>query len=341
MSLDLRLSLAVVDRNASLLKCRVEEPGRVWRPRLTRTVPPEVLRCLLHHDVTNFVCPSTDDASLLLDHPRRADLTLIVTEFADTDARAKKISELSDRIQVLPIIDHFYHAELLSRASVRRGSSVSVLIDVNVGSNGSGVRPGYDAQRLADAARKLPGIRVEGITADTAFLEDLSDEERQTATHTASSAVRHTQTLLVRDGMPSRTICSRGASVRTLSSAGNIFTELSCQSSFYGDVAALKHCDTPGVEPAVLLHSHVVSRPTLSQAVVSGGYTSLGMTRELPQVVRNPGAVVSAILADVIVLALSCPALDLTIGEAVKLIPASAELSLRLNDVKLDTSATE
>ncbi|HWL08397.1 MAG TPA: alanine racemase, partial [Planctomicrobium sp.] len=62
--------------------------------------------------------------------------------------------------------DHYAQAEQYSDWGIRTGHRFPVLIEVNLGLDQTGVRPGSDARHLALGLKTLAGIRVVGVTGN-------------------------------------------------------------------------------------------------------------------------------------------------------------------------------
>lgn len=336
MSPELYLSISDVEHNVAAIVRRTQEQGTRWRPRLTGCIPAEIIEILLRHGCSDVQCPTDTDLRQFLGNCDSSQLTSVVlTELVTSEEQADQAVAHVPALRLLPMIDHFFHAELLSHAASRRGKMVDVLIDLNVGMNGTGIRPGYDAQRLAVAVRQLPGLKIDGITADTSFLDELDEKERPAAVESMISVTRRTRELLVREGMPCLTMHSRGSHFPLFADFPLVFTEVSCRAAYFGGGITVGDASSIGLVPALRLVTHVASRPSLPQAVLNGGFMHLGTTFRESTIDQNPGAVITAMHADQMVLSLACPALDLTIGDRVDVIPGCAELALRLNPVRL------
>lgn len=294
---------------------RLAEFERGWMPELTRFLPTPVLSVV--REVTAAAsCRSMDDAVEL--HAAGFSKILISRPVVDSNSLAQ-LAELAQSCELTCVADHFRHAELLSNSLRLRNATARLLIDVEVGAQRGGVRPGPDSTRLATAAAQLPGLTIAGVYAD----DDVCDSG-------ASMLDSHAEGLSLDD------IQTVAAHCRRMIQA----TGIDCQNLVTGRrtfASVLKPCDVTislfnpldaAIDAAstnselnrdqlpVVLISRVLSRPTLETCVIDFGSQCTG--RKLPVVAYPKGAVVQRISDDTSTLSLSAASLDLRIGDEVE-----------------------
>ncbi|MEJ7593859.1 MAG: alanine racemase [Planctomycetaceae bacterium] len=138
------------------------EPDRGWAAALTRIVPISVLRELILPVTKLASCSRVHDA----EHLAEAGFDKIVFTGRVVESELlRRLKGVADRTQMVVVIDHFRHAELLSQCMVQTCREIQVLIEVDIGRQSTGVRPGPDASLLARATSLLPGLRVIGVFA--------------------------------------------------------------------------------------------------------------------------------------------------------------------------------
>ena len=229
-----------------------------------------------------------------------------------TEWLAVEIARCARTRPALAVVDHFYHAELLSRTAMLYDTSISVLLSINVGNSHAGIRPGYDAQRLARGISDLPGLLTTGLICDISGItqirdiEDLnavefSDDSRrqpvptsQPAWREAVSALQHTSKLLQQDGtvchlrlatdftrsqfdldFPPQTAAAETAAIIS-NTAADWLTDLV---QLPAELPLLTR-DSIGhdqrfqhtTQAAQTWTSHIISRPSLGYAVADGGW---------------------------------------------------------------------
>lgn len=164
-----------------------------WRPQVTGFTSKESLACCFRNGAAGVVTSSLTELLRVGDLP--SDHLSAPTHLVSLPLSASSVSLLGQRslaAGVLPVVDHFVHAERISILCGDQVQDQAVLILLQGDQAGPGIRPGQDALQLAQGIRRLPGLRVAGIT--------VSVEESQTATAVLRAA-EHTQQLFRKSGI--------------------------------------------------------------------------------------------------------------------------------------------
>ena len=93
--------------------------------------------------------------------------------------RCERAARLADRIVLRVALDSHLAAENLSAAAARVGSTVGVLVDVDLGYKRTGVQSNEAAVQLGQRVTALPGLRLDGIMTYTGHIS--GDDATQTA----------------------------------------------------------------------------------------------------------------------------------------------------------------
>jgi D-serine deaminase-like pyridoxal phosphate-dependent protein len=84
--------------------------------------------------------------------------------------RCQRVAELAERLTLRVALDSTLAAESLSQAAHRRGTTVGVLVDVDLGYGRTGVQSDPQAVTLGQTVEKLPGLRLDGIMTYTGHI---------------------------------------------------------------------------------------------------------------------------------------------------------------------------
>lgn len=304
----------------------------------TGAYAPETLR------QSAIMCSALEDAEWFAG---RAVSEILLTEFPATQHSADRIAELNRGCQLIATVDHFYHAELLSVAARQQSQQLDVAIEVDIGAHRSGIRPGYDAFRLAMAIFRLPNLRLTGLIADIGTWHLVADAGQPPVFDVAEafSALQHTRDLINREKP-----CCDLISVATDHDPESLRcypvitevrgTTVPLNNLFFSErVFQRSTGNETGSRPVITVTSQIISRPSLHRAVAGTGLRSLaaalndsglrlaeiefGKSRRasvFPRLTEMPGATVTSVGPDTLVLELSSAALDLTIGHRVQVI---------------------
>lgn len=305
-----RLNEFVVER-----KCR-------WAAALTDTVPTKLIRDVVL-PVTNLAaCSSVRNVEYLANAGFE---TILMTGRVIDAESLRRFRCVAQRTQIVAVIDHFRHAELLSQCRSPSGCEIHVLIEVDLGMQSTGVSPGPDAALLALAASQLPGLKVVGIFAAANYCcERYNGEELQSRFHAAVTLAEHALRSIHDVGPHCHEIfVSVAATDRRmlqipLGACLIVSPFVDCREEANSDVR----------QPSVSLFATVISRPALEWCVIDAGIIALGNASNIR--VHSPaGASILHSTPDTTTLQLGGQACDLRIGDIVQLTLRNPESLLK------------
>lgn len=313
----LRFCKTTVAETAAAIHGAAMDARKVWISQLCRFVPTDILRVLIEltHDAA---CRRIEDAEYLTASGFQS--VLITLPVVNRDSLSR-LRSLISQAQFTVVIDHFVHAELLSQVAVSAGGTIGVLLDVDLGLQMTGIRPGPDSVLLASALTRLPGIFLRGV-----YVDDRGDDESSTGESTALSFEQsigvaiHCQRIIQESGIACSEIVSGLSMLNeaiahpavTAILANPLSAKLASPNTF-SEVPDRHH------RPAVELVCSVISRPSLECCVIDAGQCNWGDSKHL-QIIDPSGASLLRALPEIAVLSLSGASLDLRIGDEVTLV---------------------
>ena len=314
----LSFSDVAITENVRRLNELAVESHRRWAAALTHVVPIRILR--------EFILPFTKLASCNrihdAEHLAEAGFEQIILTGRVVDSESLgRLRRIAVRTQMIVVIDHFRHAELLSQCAVQCGCEIQTLIEVETGRHSAGVRPGPDASLLATATSLLAGLKVRGVFASAnvrpaEYKHGDMDAEWAGIVAIAGHALRS-----IRDVAPE---CRETViSVSSLRNPSMQDTQINCLVAspfvdFAVDTRLAAH------RPCVSLIATVISRPTLEWCVIDAGTNAFGDMSDI-RIHAPTGASILNSTPESSTLQISGEACDLRIGDPVRLIVGDAE----------------
>jgi D-serine deaminase-like pyridoxal phosphate-dependent protein len=226
-------------------------------------------------------------------------------------------------------VDDPANARDISRAAVRAGTRVNVLVEVNVGLDRCGVLPGNPALELVRSLSSLEGLVFRGIMGYEGglFTHDQAEKERRCAE--ANRLLVETAHLLERGGHPPGIVTAGGSNTFGLTGTCPGITDVQVGSYVTMDL----HNRAFGIdfEQAVTVLATVISRPERHRAVTDAGKKSVSTDEGLPACTR-PGVSVSRLNEEHGILAVEDGAGALAVGDTIELIPAHGCTTIPLYD---------
>lgn len=219
----------------------------------------------------------------------------------------KRLRCLAERTQIVAVIDHFRHAELLSQSIVESAAEIHILIEVDIGRQSSGVKPGSDTTLLAAAASRLPALKVIGV-----FAAAMESRAVRVVNHAARS---------LPDAIADRPETFVAVSSENETSTGEGQIHCVIASPFFRS----DDCShTTAMKSPVCITATVISRPALEWCVIDVGRIAIGDPVGL-RVGSPSGASILHVMPETCTLQLSDEANDLRIGDMIQLTVANPE----------------
>jgi D-serine deaminase-like pyridoxal phosphate-dependent protein len=322
----LLLDMGAVERNiAKMAAFFAGSPCRL-RPHAKTHKLPLIARRQVEAGAVGITCATLTEAEVFLDAGIAS--VLVANEVVGA-GKIDFLVEQSRRGDLIVCVDDPANARDISRAAVRAGTRVSVLVEVNVGLDRCGVPPGEPARELARAVSAMEGIAFRGIMGyeGGVFTKDAGEKERRCAQ--ANRLLVETARLLERGGIAVGIVTAGGSNTFGITGIQPGITDVQVGSYVTMDL----HNRAFGIdfEQAVTVLATVISRPEAHRAVTDAGKKSLSTDEGLP-VCTLPGVSVSRLNEEHGILAVEECAGPLSAGDTVELVPAHGCTTIPLYD---------
>jgi D-serine deaminase-like pyridoxal phosphate-dependent protein len=181
------------------------------------------------------------------------------------------------------LVDGPENAEMLGKAAARRGLSVDVLVEVNVGNNKAGQEPGEPAAKFASWISRQDGLKFRGLQCYEGNLQ-LSIPAFQTRKEKAMpelQKVTDTINALKHHGLVPEIVTGGGTGTYNITAGYPGITDIQPGSYIMMD-RRYSEIESSGsdFEQAMTVLSTVVSAPTDTRAVIDLGWKAIGIEYE-------------------------------------------------------------
>ncbi len=275
-------------------------------------------RQLAAGNAVGITCAKLGEAEILAEH---GVTNLLIANQVVGAVKVRRLAELARRARVAVAVDHIDQVEAISRAAVAAGSTVHLLIEVDIGMGRCGLPPGDGVVGLAKQIVKFPGVQLDGIQAYEGHLVNVIDrDQRRSQSQAAMQLAIDTRRLLEQSGIP--VSCLSGCSSATYDSTGAMDGVDEIQAGSYATMDRQYYRLAPEFEIAMSLLVRVISRPTTDKAVLDVGVKGAGGEFGVPGIRDYPDVVVPFFLAEEHVVVNNSP--SWSIGQPLHLIPSHA-----------------
>jgi D-serine deaminase-like pyridoxal phosphate-dependent protein len=231
-----------------------------------------------------------------------------------------RLAELAGRIHLTVAVDHSLQIAALSTAASQVGSTLGVLVEVDIGMGRCGVAPGEAALALARQVAGAPGLDFRGLQAYEGHLVHVDDfGERTEKVRRAMDQAVQTRRLLEDAGIPVGVIS--GGSTSTYRITAEIDGVAEIQAGTYPTMDWRYAELAPEFEIALSVLTRVISlRP--GSAVLDVGIKGAGNEFGLPRIKDCPEAEIRSFSSEEHGIVHNPPAWRM--GQTVHLIPSHA-----------------
>jgi D-serine deaminase-like pyridoxal phosphate-dependent protein len=322
------VDVPALDRNIARMARFFAEGECRLRPHVKAHKTPEIARRQLAAGAcVGLTCATVLEAEAVA---HLCDDLLIANEIV-TPAKCARAAELARGRRVTVAADSVEGLDALAAAARAAGTTLGVLIDLNVGQMRCGVTPGDAALPLATRAAQTPGLALRGVMGYEGHVQPVRARDERTAlARAAMAALVDTASRLRAAGLPCEIVSAGGTGTYDISGRVEGVTEIQAGSyvlmdTDYGDVGV-------PFEPAFFVLGTVVSRPAPDRCVADAGHKSTTKDHGLPSVVDLDGATVTSLNDEHATIAIPASS-PVRIGDRVRLRPSHTDPTVNLHDV--------
>ncbi|MCA9039822.1 MAG: DSD1 family PLP-dependent enzyme [Planctomycetaceae bacterium] len=326
----LTIDLDVLESNIERMASFMKERGKEWRPHQKCHKTPAIAWKQIQAGAHGITVAKVSEAEVFASAGIR---NILIANMIVGRPKLEKVAILSRDNNLIVGCDHYVQAEMLSQACEAHGVTCGVLIEVDIGLNRVGVRPGRDTVDLARGIDQLPGLRLEGIMGYEGHLLQIEESDgKREKINESVGLLAHCQQLLLKEGLCCDIVSAGGTGSYQITSDLDWVTELQAGGGIFADPFYQQRCQVSGLDYALTVVATVVSRPNLGKAVLDSGRKTINPDICLPLPKKYDDAKVVRMSAEHCELELGPKSQELRIGDKVELIVGYADFTTPLHD---------
>jgi D-serine deaminase-like pyridoxal phosphate-dependent protein len=262
----LLVDLDVVDRNLGRMLAACRERGVALRVHFKSLKCAGLARHIAGFGVDGFLCAKLNEAEVLAD----AGLTdIYIANQVVGPLKLRRLAELARRAALRVCVDEADNVRAMGQAATAAGSTIGVLVEVDIGMRRCGVAPGEPALELARIIQQTPGLQFLGLQGYDGHLQMLADPaERKSQCLAGIDQLLATRRLLEQAGVAVPVVTGAGTGTWEFVSACPGITEIQPGSFILMDCAY--HNVRPEFGVSLAIWSTVVSRRPGSYVLDAG-----------------------------------------------------------------------
>lgn len=324
------LDLAAFGSNLKSVASAVSAAGKHWRPHANCHKTPQIAQRCLEQGAIGITCTKVSEAEVFASTGIK---DILIAHLPVGAGRVRRLAELCKISNPIVTCDHYVQAAELSIECMRLGVRCRALVEINIGMNRTGVRPGRDALELARGIQKLPGLQLAGIMGYEGHSISLTDPiEKRDSIDAALGILSHASNLYHKNGLCCEIVSAGGTGSLQQALLCPALTEVQAGGAIFGDPYYLQMPDVQGLTSALTLLTTVVSRPSYDCAVLDAGLNAITADKHPPTVKGWDDARVLRLSSEHTVLELGPSSRELRIGDQVQLVVGYSDLTTMLHD---------
>jgi D-serine deaminase-like pyridoxal phosphate-dependent protein len=276
----------LVDLDA--MEANIADMAEFYKSRSTKLRPhfkthksPIIAKKQIEAGAIGITCAKLSEAEVLLD---AGISSILIANQVVEPIKIMHMAQLARQNQLIVAVDSVENIHMISKLASEAGSEIDALVEVNVGLNRSGVKPGTAALDLAKLIHELPGIRFMGVLGyeGHAVLEPES-EVRASRVEKAMGALVNSSKIIREAGIPVEIVSAGGTGTYDLTGDFPGITEVEAGSYLFMDTR-YQNLELPFRQSVTLLAT-IISIPTKERAIIDSGMKSISSDNGLPIVV--------------------------------------------------------
>ena len=309
--------------------------GLRHRPHAKTHKSPEIARRQMEAGAVGICCAKLGEAEAMA--AAGIDNILITTPVIG-ESKIGRLLHLRNRSAVAVVADDEANIAMLGRSAQLAGTSLDVLVEIDVGQGRCGVPPGPDAVRLARAVRSHPLLKFAGIQGYQGRIQMVGDAaERSAATDAALDLLDETAAALAAAGLPAAVRTGGGTGSSPFDLGRDSLTEIQPGSYVFMDTAyggiGWPGAEAPPFEQALHVLTAIVSRPVPGRAVADAGLKAVSSDHGPPRIVDAPSATFEFGGDEHGVIRMRDEsAVPFAVGDKLRLVPGHCDTTVNLHD---------
>jgi len=297
------------------------------RPHTKTHKCPQIALMQLGAGARGITCAKLAEAEVMAENGIRD--ILIANEIVG-ERKIERLLELEGICNAIVAIDNASNAQMISEMALGGGKCVDVVLEIDVGMERCGARPGGEALSLARKVSGMKGLAMKGIMGYEGHAVMIPDfEERRRVCMRALEQLLDTKSAIEGEGIRVEIVSAGGTGTYKVTGSYPGVTEV--QAGSYTTMDARYRGIVPDFDCAIGILASVISRPTSDRAVIDAGMKSATTEFGLPLVKDMEGVKVMKLNEEHGILRLG-EGTRLSLGDKVELIPAHGCTTINLHD---------
>ncbi len=220
----LLLDLDMAERNLDAMAQAFAGTGVRLRPHAKTHKTPKLALMQMERGAIGVCCAKLGEAEVMA---AGGVPDILVTSELVGAHKIRRLLGLAKQVRITTVVDAAGPAEQISAAAAAAGLRIRCLVDLDVGTNRTGIAPGESALALAQKVASLPGLELVGLQGYEGHLQHVVDIEERRAAHAAAiGQLSQTANLLLEHGLNVEIVSTAGTGTCRFAAGWDKVTEV-------------------------------------------------------------------------------------------------------------------
>jgi 3-hydroxy-D-aspartate aldolase len=330
----LLIELDAFEANIARMRDRMAGTGVAFRPHSKTHKSTAIAALQVDAGAVGVCCQKVSEAEIMVAGGVR---DVFVTNEIMGASKIARLAALARRARISVCVDALPNVAELACAAERWGTTLHVLVELNVGANRCGVERIEEVLALARAVDARAGLRFAGLQAYHGPAQHFrAREERRAAIGAAAARVREAVALLAAHGLVCAVIAGAGTGSHEFELASGLYTEIQAGSYVFMDADYGRNRDRDGrfvseFDNALFVLATVMSGTVPGRRVVDAGTKALSTDSGMPVVHGLPGVAYVQANDEHGLLEVTGEVIP-AVGEKIRIVPGHVDPTVNLHD---------
>lgn len=331
----LLIDLDAFERNIAKMAGFVKEAGVAIRPHAKTHKSPMIALKQIAAGASGQCCQKVGEAEVLV-HGGVRDV-LVSNQIVGTSKLAR-LAALSKHAKVAVCADNADNVADIDAAAGAAGTTLEVLVEVDLGMQRCGVTPGAPAADLAKKIDAAPNLTFGGLQVYHGSAQHVRGfTERKAVIAKAGEMVSESVRALAAAGLQCRLVTGAGTGTFQFEAGSGVWNELQAGSYIFMDADYGRNLAEDGepvstFEHSLFVYATVMSRPTADRAILDCGHKAASIDAGLPVVADFADITYAGASDEHGKCLMGAAAPNLKLGQKIRLIPGHCDPTVNLHD---------
>jgi D-serine deaminase-like pyridoxal phosphate-dependent protein len=323
------VDLDIMEANIARIATACHEHGVAWRPHTKGQKVPAIAHKLLAEGAIGVTCQKLGEAEVMAAAGIR---DILVANQIVGDQKIIRLVNLLRHSDVVVAVDDPDNVAALDAAARAKGVRLRVVIEVDIGGNRAGVRPGAVVAALAQQIAEHPGLRFAGVMGWESHATAIQDQaEKERAVAAAVGLLTQSAEACRSAGLPVDIVSCGGTGTYRFTTAQPGVTEIQAGGGIFSDVRYRTKflVDHPY---ALTVMTTVTSRPNPRRIICDAGKKSMSSDAAEPSPMGMENVKSVNLSAEHARIELKEPDTHLRVGDRVEFVVGYGDTTVHLHE---------